>query len=141
MNNVQASSSAVVAEATDDTAEKEKTKALLTRQLKNETDSVKASITKFASQINDLEDKSIPSAQARYYRESMDMCAAKIEARIFKLSTNFIEASPENEKPGLIEAYDTLFVEQRSKLDDIDLAIVKKVKEDAVGGGDATRKN
>ena len=90
MNNVQASSYAPVAEATDNTAGKEKTKALLTRQLKNETDSVKASINKFASKINDLEDKSIPSAQARYYRESMDTCAAKIEARIFELSTNLV---------------------------------------------------
>ena len=70
----------------DDAAEKEKSKAVITKHLENETTSVKYTIAKFSATIAALDSKSIPASQACYYKNALDMCSTKLEVRLFELT-------------------------------------------------------
>ena len=113
-------------------AQELKVRQLLENQMVSESKAVKDSVTMVSNTVSALSVKSISSAQAQGYRNSLLDISSRLDVRMQKLAEEIIQISNDTDIPAFNDKFAEFVSLERARLDSIEMALVTKIKEDVV---------
>ena len=109
-----------------------KVRKLLETQMESESKAVKDSVTMVSNTVSALSVKSISTAQAQGYRNSLLDISSRLGGRMQKLAEEIIKISNDIDIPAFNAKFAEFVSLERARLDSIEMALVTKIKEDVV---------
>ena len=95
----------------------------------SESKAVKDSVTMVSNTVSALSVKSISSAQAQGYRNSLLDISSRLDVRMQKLAEEIIKISNDTDIPAFNEKFAEFVSLERARLDSIEMALVTKIED------------